>query len=111
MLAAIGIAFVGARSIVAICIAVLVIDAAIQGANVLNQTRLLTVEPASRSRLTTAFVVCNFAGAALGSAMAGFLWQHGGWSAVTAGGAGITLAALLCWTIARGVLHQADAAR
>lgn len=111
MLAAIGIAAVGSRSIVSICAAVLLIDAAIQSANVLNQTRLLSVEPASRSRLTTAFVVCNFVGAALGSAIGGLLWQHGGWSAVTGGGAVVALLALLCWTVGRGPLARADDAR
>lgn len=47
--------------------------------NVLNQTRLLTIAPQARNRLNTAFVSCNFIGGAIGSALAGLLWNNGGW--------------------------------
>ncbi len=83
--AAIVTSWLGARSIVAIIVAVLLLDLAVQGVNVLNQTRLMELAPSARSRINTAFVVCNFIGGAIGSALAGVLWNAGGWSAVMTG--------------------------
>lgn len=61
-LASLVIAGLGAQSIVAILIAAVLIDVAIQAVDILNQTRLLAVDPAARSRLNAAFVTCNFIG-------------------------------------------------
>jgi predicted MFS family arabinose efflux permease len=69
------------KSILVVFAAVVLIDVAIQAVNVLNQTRLFAVGPNARSRLNTAFVTSNFIGGAIGSTLAGVLWQHGGWLA------------------------------
>jgi predicted MFS family arabinose efflux permease len=90
-------AALGARSIVVILVAVVLIDVSIQTVNVLNQTRLFAVDPAARSRLNTAFVANNFIGGAVGSALAGVLWQRGGWVAVSIGGMVLMGIALLVW--------------
>lgn len=95
------IAGIGAGSIVVVLIAVLLLDIAIQGVNVLNQTRLLAVDPDARSRLNTAFVTSNFIGGAIGSALAGTLWSLGGWTAVTLGGAILIGFALTVWAVHR----------
>ncbi|MGY2896242.1 MFS transporter [Deinococcus sp. UYEF24] len=105
-LAALGLAGVGARSIVAILAAVVLIDVAIQTVNVLNQTRLFAIDPAARSRLNTAFVTNNFIGGAVGSALAGLLWQRGGWSALIAGEAVLIIFALLVWLTQRDRLRS-----
>ena len=89
------IANMGGHSIVALLLAVLLIDIAIQTLNVINQTKVCSVEPALRSRLNTAFVVCNFIGGAIGSSAAGSLWQMGGWSAIIIGQIALALVALL----------------
>ncbi|SEG77295.1 MFS transporter [Marinobacterium lutimaris] len=97
----------GAESILLILIAVILLDVAIQGMNVLNQSRLMTVDSASRSRLNTAFIVCNFAGGAIGSALAGLLWSVGGWHAISMGEILLTLCALVLWFFCRnGALNQ-----
>ena len=67
------------NSIYVLLVAILVFDVGIQMLNVLNQTRLLTIAPQARNRLNTAFVSCNFIGGAIGSALAGLLWNNGGW--------------------------------
>lgn len=108
MLISVGVAFSGQRSLAVIVVAMLLIDVAIQTTNVLNQTRLLSIEPAQRSRLNTAFIVGNFAGGAVGSTIAGFLWQRGGWSAVTGGAAVISIISLACWIIGRKALLAAS---
>lgn len=104
-LISLAIAAAGATSIALILIAVLLIDIAIQGVNVLNQTRLFSIEPESRSRLNTAFVFCNFVGGAMGSMLAGLLWQAGGWFLLIGGQAMITLTALIVWGLHRTVFN------
>jgi predicted MFS family arabinose efflux permease len=106
-LVSLGVAALGSTSVVVVLVAVLLLDIAIQAANVLNQTRLFAVDPDARSRLNTAFVTSNFIGGALGSALAGVLWHLGGWGADMAGGAAVTACALVVWTVRRSVLASA----
>jgi predicted MFS family arabinose efflux permease len=101
-LLSLGIAALGASSILLVLVAVVLIDAAIQAVNVLNQTRLFAVDPSARSRLNTAFVTGNFIGGAVGSALAGVLWLRGGWPAVTLGGGVLIGLALVVWLTQRG---------
>lgn len=98
---------IGGSSIAMVLVAVLLVDVAFQGANVLNQTRVLSVEPAARSRLNTAYVTSNFVGGAAGSSLAGLLWQHGGWSSVMRGACGLIAFSLAIWLTQRRVLAGA----
>jgi predicted MFS family arabinose efflux permease len=107
-LVSLGIAAAGGTSIALVLLAVLLLNLAIQAVNVLNQTRLLTLRPELRSRLNTAFVFCNFIAGAAGSALAGVLWQAGGWLLITAGQAAIILVGLIVWTIQRGTLRAVE---
>lgn len=81
---ALGMAYLGANQIGFILGSVLLLDIAIQTLGVLNQTRLLSLSAENRSRLNTAYVTCNFMGGALGSALAGTLWNRGGWALLMA---------------------------
>ena len=47
-------AIFGAGSIVAIVVVIIVFDAAVQAVNVLNQVRLLSIDPKARSRMNSA---------------------------------------------------------
>lgn len=89
------------RSAAGIIVAVVLLDIAVQGVNVLNQTRLFALAPGARSRLNTAFVTCNFLGGAAGAAAASVLWSAGGWRAVCLTGAGLGCVALLGWAFGR----------
>jgi predicted MFS family arabinose efflux permease len=102
------VAAAGANSIALVLVAVLLVDIAIQAVAVLNQTRLFAAAPLARSRVNTAFVVCNFTGGALGSVLAGILWDAGGWYLLTAGEGFIVLVALLVWGLSRTTLRVAD---
>ncbi len=86
---------------VLIVVAIVLLDIALQGVSVLNQTRLFSVSPRERSRLNTAYVAGNFTGGALGSALASVLWSHGGWGAVTTTGLLLCGCALLVWALGR----------
>ncbi|MET3452889.1 MFS transporter [Curtobacterium sp. 1544] len=95
------VAGLGSRSIVVVLVAVVLLDVGVQATNVLNQTRLFAIDPAARSRLNTAFVTGNFVGGAIGSALASVLWNAGGWTAVTVGGAVLVGFALTVWAVHR----------
>lgn len=95
------VAALGGHSVVLILVAIVLLDIAVQGVNILNQMRLFTVSPEARSRLNTAFVTCNFIGGAIGSAAASLLWSTGGWTAVCLTGAGLSCFALAVWAFGR----------
>jgi len=100
-LAAFVLAGVGARSIVLVLLAVLMLDVAVQALGILNQTRVFSVSHEARSRLNTAYVVGNFVGGAIGSAAAAVLWSLGGWAAVSTAGAALSGFGLLVWALGR----------
>jgi predicted MFS family arabinose efflux permease len=105
-LASLLMAGLGATSIAVIIVVVIVLDAAIQGVNVLNQTRLMTVDPAARSRMNSAFVVSNFIGGAIGSTLASWLWHSFGWTGLMTAAALLTCFALAVWAMARPTFSQ-----
>jgi predicted MFS family arabinose efflux permease len=98
-----GFAGLGSTSIIVILIGTVLLQAAIQAVNVLNQIRLFAIDPTARSRLNTAFVTGNFIGGAIGSALAGVLWQFGGWLAIMVAGAALIGFALIIWLTNRKV--------
>ncbi|SMH43104.1 Predicted arabinose efflux permease, MFS family [Rathayibacter oskolensis] len=100
-LAGLVIAGIGAASIVVVLVAVGVFSIGLQAVQVLAQTRMLSIDPAARSRLNTVYIVGNFAGGALGSALAGVLWQSGGWAALLVVAAGVLGFAITVWAVQR----------
>ncbi|MFJ9588664.1 MFS transporter [Streptomyces acidicola] len=103
-LIAFGISATVGASVALVIVAIVVLDVAIQGLNLLNQARLFAVSHEARSRLNTAFVASNFIGGAIGSAAASVLWAHGGWSSICAAGAALSMLALLVWAAGRRTL-------
>jgi predicted MFS family arabinose efflux permease len=101
VLVAFVIAGLGAASVVAIVVAILVLDVAIQGHNITVQSRMFLVDASARSRINTAFVTGNFLCGAVGSGLASFLWAHGGWTAVMMAGAVLSGFALTVWAVGR----------
>lgn len=91
----------GARSVVVIVVAILVLDIAIQGHNIMVQSRMFQVDPSARSRINTAFVTNNFVWGAVGSALASVLWAHAGWVGISVAGAVCSGFALTVWAVGR----------
>lgn len=79
----------------------------VSACDVLNQTRLFSVDPNARSRLNTAFIVGNFVGGAIGSTLTGAPWEHGGWTSPTFGEAALIGLALVVWLTQRRALTTA----
>ena len=90
---------IGETSFIAIVIGVILFSIGLQAVLVLAQTRMLAIDPAARSRLNTAYVVCNFLAGAIGSAAAGMLWDVGGWRTLMFVAAITLLVALLVWRV------------
>jgi predicted MFS family arabinose efflux permease len=94
------------QSLVYLAIQLIVMDAAMQGIGVTNQTKLISMFPESRSRVNAGYVTVNFIGAAIGSAVASALWPSTGWSGLMLICAGISIAALGLWVWNRKYLNR-----
>jgi predicted MFS family arabinose efflux permease len=89
------------HTVAGVLVAVVLLDIAVQAANILNQARILAISQEERSRLNTTFVFGNFVGGAIGSAVASVLWSAGGWTAVTTAGAVLSAFGLAVWALGR----------
>ena len=104
------------RSVAALVVGIVVLDFAVQGAHISNQSEVYRLRPDARSRLTTAYMCVNFAGGVVGSASSAAVYGWGGWTAVCAVGGTFSALALGLWaTEARWPLsrmrHRADSVR
>jgi hypothetical protein len=91
----------GAHTVVPLIVGIAVLDLGIQGQHILNQTLIYGLRPEARSRLTTAYMTCNFACGAVASAAAAAVWDAAHWAGVCALGGGLSLLALLVWGAGR----------
>ena len=89
------------HTVAGVLVAVVLLDIAVQAANILNQARILAISEQERSRLNSTFVFGNFIGGAIGSAVASVLWAAGGWTAVTIAGAVLSAFGLAVWALGR----------
>lgn len=92
-----GILAVGRSSAAVLAIGIVVFDLGTQGTQINNQTTIYGLDPAARSRITTAFLVAGFCGITLGSTLAALLYPAAGWYPVCGVGAGFIAAALAAW--------------
>lgn len=74
---------------------VVILDLGIQGLHVTNQSLIYRLAPEARSRVTSAYMVCYFAGGALGSAVSGGVYASSGWAGVCVLGGAIGVVAVL----------------
>ena len=95
----IGVSFVilyfGRHWFVAIALGILILDAGMQGLHVTNQSIIYALMPESRSRINSAYMVCCFVGASVGSFAAGQLYAACGWAGDCWLGGGIGLGLLV----------------
>ena len=72
--------YLGRASFVAIALGIVVLDAGMQGMQITNQSIIYALLPESRSRVNSAYMVCCFVGASLGSFAAGQLYASFAWA-------------------------------
>ena len=101
VLIGLGGAHLGAVSLVLLIIGVLLMDACVQGAHVMNQSVIYDLLPQARSRLTTVYVTTMFAGGAVGSAVGAQAYDRWGWTGATLVAAAFPVLGLLFWLASR----------
>lgn len=101
LLSALVVSGLGATTTAVVLVSVALFSVGVQCVQVLAQTRMLSLDAAARSRLNTVFIVGNFVGGSVGSALAGPLWQAGGWPAVMIAAAVLPGTALTVWATQR----------
>ncbi|WP_225085580.1 MFS transporter [Pectobacterium colocasium] len=87
----------GIHSIAALLIGIIVLDLAVQGVHVTNQSVIYRMMPEARNRLTAGYMTSYFIGGALGSLLSASAYQHWGWLGVCGAGAIISLLNLMVW--------------
>jgi predicted MFS family arabinose efflux permease len=94
VLASFGLLYLGRNSLTWMIAGIVVLDLGVQGLQVTNQHVIYGLAPAARSRVNAAYMVCYFAGGALGSALAGIVYGHFHWTGICVLGASIGVLAL-----------------
>lgn len=87
----------GGTHVVALVLGIVVLDFAVQGLQITNQSTIYALRPDARSRITTAYMVAYFLGGVSGSTAASVVWGAGGWDAVCLLGGGIAATSLASW--------------
>jgi predicted MFS family arabinose efflux permease len=70
-------------SVVALVIAVLLLDVGVQATHITNIARVYALDAGAQSRLNTVYMTCYFIGGALGTYIGLQCWEAGGWFLVT----------------------------
>ena len=87
----------GKTSLTALIIGIAALDLGVQGAQITSQSVIYSLDPAARSRLTTAYMTTVFASAAASSALASAIYDSGGWDAVATLGAALAAVGVAVW--------------
>jgi predicted MFS family arabinose efflux permease len=86
---------VAGRSLFALAVGVVLMDAGVQGSHISNQTRIFGLNATLRNRVNSVYMVVYFIGGACGSALGSWAWAHGGWGGVCWCGGAFGAAGLL----------------
>mgnify|MGYP000858210941 CR=1 FL=1 len=87
----------GDHSLWALIIGIILLDLAVQGVHITNQSVIYRAMPEARNRLTAGYMTSYFIGGAAGSLLSAAAYQYAGWHGVCAVGAFITVLNLLSW--------------
>jgi predicted MFS family arabinose efflux permease len=85
----------GRHDLTMLVVGIVILDVGAQGLMVTNQSLIYRLAPESRSRITAAYMVCCFAGGAIGSELGSILYDSHGWAGVTIVGSALGIAATL----------------
>ena len=101
----------GKSSLGALIAGIAVLDLGIQGAQITNQSVIYALDPAARSRITTAYMTTVFASAAIFSALASAIYDSGGWSDVATLGGALAAIGVIVWAVEQLLLRRRRQAR
>jgi predicted MFS family arabinose efflux permease len=83
----------GRHNLTMLIVGILLLDVGVQGLQVTNQSMIYRLRPEARSRINSAYMVCYFAGGAIGSAVGSSVYDSHHWAGMCVLGAVIGLAA------------------
>jgi predicted MFS family arabinose efflux permease len=83
----------GRHSLAMLIVGILLMDVGVQGLQVTNQSLIYRLAPDARSRVNSAYMVCYFAGGALGSALGSSVYESHHWAGVCLLGGAIGIVA------------------
>lgn len=89
----------GRHSLGALVGGIVVLDFAVQGLHITNQSIIYGLRPEARSRVTSAYMSCYFIGGVIGSVSVAAAYSGGGWGASSAVGAAFGVVALGLWAV------------
>lgn len=87
----------GRHSLGALIVGIVVLDFAVQGLHITNQSLIYRLRPEARSRVTSAYMSLYFVGGVVGSVSASAAYSSGGWAATSAVGAAFGAVAVALW--------------
>lgn len=90
---------VGRHSLLALIIGVIVLDLAVQGMHISNQSQIYALRPQARARINSAYMTAYFAGGAAGSALSTIVYAHAGWSGVSLLGVAFGSISAILWLL------------
>lgn len=97
MLISWGVTALGSSSLLALIAGIVLLDLAVQGVHITNQSVIYRTLPEARNRLTSGYMTSYFTGGALGSVISANAFHLFGWYGVCAAGALATLLNLAIW--------------
>ncbi|GLR10374.1 MFS transporter [Mixta theicola] len=97
MLGSWGLTALGAHSLVALIAGIILLDLAVQGVHITNQSVIYRRMPEARNRLTAGYMTSYFIGGAAGSLISASAYHFAGWYGVCIAGVLLTLLNLLSW--------------
>ncbi|QGU86568.1 MFS transporter [Erwinia sorbitola] len=107
LLASWGLTALGANSLVALIFGIILLDLAVQGVHITNQSVIYRHMPEARNRLTAGYMTSYFIGGAAGSLLSASAFQAAGWYGVCAAGALLTVVNLFFWW--KGHVYESEA--
>jgi hypothetical protein len=84
---------------VALVAGIAALDLGVQGVHISNQSAIYALRSDARSRITTAYMLAYFGGAAAMSAAASGLYAADGWTGVCVLGTAVAAAGLVIWLV------------
>ncbi len=93
------------NSLWGLALGAIVMDLGVQAGHVSNQTRIYNLDHQARSRLNTVYMVCYFAGGAMGSYGGAWGWRLAGWWGVCGFALLPMIAALAVCHLAKPMRH------
>jgi len=97
MLISWGLTALGAHSLAALIVGIILLDLAVQGVHITNQSVIYRRMPEARNRLTAGYMTSYFIGGAAGSLLSASAYHFAGWYGVCIAGVLLTLLNLLSW--------------